>query len=187
MNAADRLLSLLDGVRPNGTGKWVARCPAHEDRNPSLSVAEGAGKVLVRCWAGCSIEEIVAALGIHLGDLFDDAPKRKPKDPDAELQRKAAEGLERWRQKRLDDDIDVIRGLELLADGVHKCFLEHGADLGDSGTLPSEKHAELVETLRLCYHSLPEIEHEFELLNSKNPSDHLTAWRATRMRHHVAA
>ena len=47
-------LENLDGVKPVGTGKWVALCPCHDDRTPSLSVAVGNKvPVLARCF-GCS-------------------------------------------------------------------------------------------------------------------------------------
>jgi hypothetical protein len=50
------------GGRKAGSG-WMARCPAHEDREPSLSVADaGNGKVLVRCHAGCGQQRVIAAL-----------------------------------------------------------------------------------------------------------------------------
>jgi hypothetical protein len=68
------LLSRLDGVRPRGTGKWSARCIAHQDNNPSLSISEGERGLLVKCWAGCTLNEITAALGIEIKDLFFDAP-----------------------------------------------------------------------------------------------------------------
>ena len=55
------IASKLRGHR-SGSG-WVARCPAHEDKMPSLSVTEGAdGRVLVHCHAGCPQEAVVAAL-----------------------------------------------------------------------------------------------------------------------------
>lgn len=69
----DALLSLLDCVRPRGTGKWVARCIAHPDNTPSLSVSEGERGLLLNCWAGCTLDEITAALGIEIKDLFFDA------------------------------------------------------------------------------------------------------------------
>lgn len=51
--------------------KFMARCPAHDDRSPSLSVGEGLdGRVLLHCFACCSTADIVAALGLHLSDLF---------------------------------------------------------------------------------------------------------------------
>ena len=75
------VLDRLDRVRRTGNG-WSARCPAHEDRDPSLSIAEGAdGRVLLRCFAGCALEDVVRALGLELSDLFEDdgAPHRPPR------------------------------------------------------------------------------------------------------------
>ena len=57
----DAVLSRLQGVRAEGQA-WVALCPAHEDRKPSLRVAEGDdGRVLVKCRAGCDFAAVVAA------------------------------------------------------------------------------------------------------------------------------
>jgi len=73
----DRLMERLDGIRQNGDG-YVARCPnpAHGkgrgDLNPSLSVSEGAdGRALVKCWGGCSIEEVIGPIGLVKRDLFE--------------------------------------------------------------------------------------------------------------------
>lgn len=49
------------GGRKAGQG-WMARCPAHDDREPSLSIREADGKVLVRCHAGCEQRDVIAAL-----------------------------------------------------------------------------------------------------------------------------
>lgn len=50
---------------------WKFCCPAHEDRNPSLSVSEGKdGRVLLKCFAGCSTVSVLAALGLTECDLF---------------------------------------------------------------------------------------------------------------------
>jgi hypothetical protein len=47
-------------------------CPTHGDRKPSLSVSEGDdGRVLIKCFAGCATEEVVAALGLEMKDLFE--------------------------------------------------------------------------------------------------------------------
>jgi putative DNA primase/helicase len=52
-------------------GGYKALCPAHDDHNPSLSIGEGEdGSVLLKCFAGCSIEEILAALELEMRDLF---------------------------------------------------------------------------------------------------------------------
>jgi hypothetical protein len=69
------LLFRLDGVRSRGPGKWLGKCPSHEDKSPSLSIAEGAdGRILLHDFAGCSPLDIVASLNLELKDLFTDAP-----------------------------------------------------------------------------------------------------------------
>lgn len=72
-----RVLAALAAVRQSGAS-YGARCPAHEDRQASLSIAVGTdGRVLVKCHAGCSAEQIVAAAGLTLGDLFPDSRRAK--------------------------------------------------------------------------------------------------------------
>jgi hypothetical protein len=81
-----RVLSRVQGAKPNGRG-WLARCPAHDDRTPSLSIAQGDdGRVLLKCHAGCTHQAIAAALGIDERELFpprDGAPptRTKPMPP----------------------------------------------------------------------------------------------------------
>lgn len=75
----EKVLGRLDKVKAAGSGRWKACCPAHDDRDPSLSVREADdGKVLVHCWAGCTTREILAAIGLELRDLFPgDKPVRR--------------------------------------------------------------------------------------------------------------
>jgi hypothetical protein len=54
------MIRALDGKR-TGSGAMV-KCPAHDDRNPSLHITLEGGKVLVHCMAGCSQSEVIAAL-----------------------------------------------------------------------------------------------------------------------------
>ena len=69
--AAQDLLELLQGVRRNGEGRWMARCPAHGDKGPSLSIREGDdGRILLHDFGGCSLAEIADALGIQVRQLF---------------------------------------------------------------------------------------------------------------------
>jgi putative DNA primase/helicase len=65
------LLSKLRNVRRE-RNEWTALCPAHADKNSSLSIRQGDGKTLIHCHAGCSTETVLAALGIETRDLFDD-------------------------------------------------------------------------------------------------------------------
>jgi hypothetical protein len=67
---ADKLLDRLGRVKRSGNG-WTARCPAHADRHASLSISNGDARLLIHCHAGCSINEIVAAIGLTLPDLYD--------------------------------------------------------------------------------------------------------------------
>lgn len=49
---------------------WTARCPAHDDDRPSLSLAVGDdGRVLIHCFAGCTPAQVVAAVGMRMADL----------------------------------------------------------------------------------------------------------------------
>lgn len=67
-----RFVTHLEGVVQVRDG-YLARCPAHEDHHPSLSIRAGRdGRVLVHCWAGCSTMEVLAALGLTWPDLFTD-------------------------------------------------------------------------------------------------------------------
>jgi len=67
----ETLLSRVDGVRETGQGKYIARCPAHEDKSPSLAIKEcGDGRVLVHCFAGCEVEDVLAAVGMTFSDLM---------------------------------------------------------------------------------------------------------------------
>jgi hypothetical protein len=71
--ALEQVLSQLKGVRTSMRG-WKACCPAHADRKPSLSIGLGEhGQVLLKCFAGCSLERIVEAMGLTMTDLFPDA------------------------------------------------------------------------------------------------------------------
>ena len=70
--SAARLLDRLDGVKATGPGRWVARCPGHQDKAPSLSIREIDDRTLIHCFAGCAAADVLAAVGLRLSDLFDD-------------------------------------------------------------------------------------------------------------------
>ena len=79
----DNILPHLDKVKRSGKG-YQARCPAHDDNGPSLSLREGDdGRVLMHCHAGCSTDAVVAALGLSMIDLFPQSgkPRRPPPAP----------------------------------------------------------------------------------------------------------
>jgi len=63
------ILSRLEGVK-GGNGQWTACCPNHGDTHQSLSVGIKGGKVLLKCHAGCTVEDIVWSMGLTMKDLF---------------------------------------------------------------------------------------------------------------------
>jgi len=80
-------------ARRVGKGKWLAKCPAHGDRHPSLSIAEGRKGVLLRCMSnGCETRAILDVLGLTWADLFTDKP----------LDREAMKAIEMERQRAAD-------------------------------------------------------------------------------------
>lgn len=66
----DNLLAHLDKVKRTGPDTWQACCPAHADKSPSLRLRDNDGVILVHCFAGCSVHEVVSAVGMELSDLF---------------------------------------------------------------------------------------------------------------------
>ena len=86
MKTASQIIAALGGNQSTG----MCRCPAHDDTNPSLHVTEKNGKVLVKCFAGCSQEAVVEALKQR--DLWRSQTKRKRVAP-----------MENVAHNRLDD------------------------------------------------------------------------------------
>lgn len=83
------ILDRLDKVKENGPGRWLACCPAHQDRSPSLAVRETSdGTILMKCFAGCPTGDVLAAIGLELKDLF---PER-----DNDAYSKSKRPGERW-------------------------------------------------------------------------------------------
>lgn len=109
------ILARLENVRPSANG-WTARCPAHDDNNPSLSIREAEdGKILIRCWAGCPTEAVMTALGLSMRDLFPagtSTPVRR--QTKAERQEAARRQVEAALERRFRQS-EAIVGRELAA------------------------------------------------------------------------
>ncbi|MGO1851372.1 AAA family ATPase [Microbacterium sp.] len=70
-SAAEVLLGKLKKVTSTDDSSWLARCPAHDDRNPSLSVRETeAGVVLLHCFAGCATADVLKAVDLSMAALM---------------------------------------------------------------------------------------------------------------------
>lgn len=119
----DALLSRLTRVRGRAPS-WTACCPAHEDRSPSLSIREEAGKILLHCHGGCSVEQVVGSVGMTMEDLF-------PPRPDAYVTQ--------HKRVRLFPG-DVLRAIEREALIVSIC----AHDMGKGKTLPQADRDRLI-------------------------------------------
>lgn len=70
IDPSQQLLGRLEGVITTGKG-WRARCPAHGGKSASLAIAQGDnGTLLLHCFAGCQVHDVLAAIGLQVGDLF---------------------------------------------------------------------------------------------------------------------
>jgi hypothetical protein len=74
------ILARLKDVRRSGEG-WTAKCPAHSDRQNSLSVHRRDGRWLLKCHAGCDWDAVLAAANIAPSDLFDSAKGKRANYP----------------------------------------------------------------------------------------------------------
>jgi len=93
----DALLSRLDGVREVRHGRWMARCPAHDDRHASLSIRDvGDGRILINDFGGCETHQVLQSVGLTFADLF---PRRLD----------APEGFKR--ERRPFDAVSVLHGI----------------------------------------------------------------------------
>jgi hypothetical protein len=75
VSATDRIVDALRAhdCHPRKSGpSWSARCPAHDDHDPSPSFRQGDQSALLRCQAGCATADVMAALDLSMADLYDD-------------------------------------------------------------------------------------------------------------------
>lgn len=67
----DAFLNRLNKVTSKGNGKWLACCPVHNDKRPSLAIDSEDGKVLIHCFGcGASGPQVAEKLGIDISELF---------------------------------------------------------------------------------------------------------------------
>lgn len=106
----DDFLDKLSGVRGSGARSWAARCPCrNDDENPSLSIALGdSDQILLKCHrgGGCELSEICEAVGVTLGDLWPDGPKRPDDDaPRKEFPKEKLELVASYKYRDHDNQV----------------------------------------------------------------------------------
>ena len=123
-------------ARRSGAG-WLARCPAHEDRSPSLSIGEGRdGKILLHCFGGCTSEAVCASLGLSLADLFTEPGAYQPK---ARAVREAEKQIQNLRSR-------LTKREQVLPVTIVYCDLEN-LDAGIARALALAVEGEIVQAV----------------------------------------
>ncbi|HSW02182.1 MAG TPA: AAA family ATPase [Sedimentisphaerales bacterium] len=128
MNPFELVLSRLPSAKPAaGTSQkaWKACCPAHADANPSLSITLGdGGRALIHCYAGCTPEAIVAAMGLTMADLMPpDETRRRDADGRGAMRMAETDKPALWKEKRrLDTDSHGLTRIAAAGAGVGKVY-----------------------------------------------------------------
>jgi len=116
--SAEKLLQQLEKVKKTGNYKWQARCPAHDDKGPSLAIREmDDGRILIHCFAGCGAGEVLNAIGMEFADLY-------PKTSDYHLPK--------VRRPWNASDVLAALSLEILTAWNFAKALSNGETLSDS-------------------------------------------------------
>ncbi|MEW6229965.1 MAG: hypothetical protein AB1700_18060 [Bacillota bacterium] len=165
----ENVLTRLQGVRQTGEGRWVALCPAHDDKHPSLSIAEaGDGRVLIHCQTGCPTPQVLAVLGLTWQDLFS-GPLPGRGGGRRRLTREKGEAA-----RRAQAEAELRRRLDAACDELHRrlCVYYRGINLA-----LMDADLETYERLAGWVHALPFLEY---LLNNLEAQDVATRLWAAR-------
>ena len=140
MTPIEGLLQKLEKVKGRN-GSWTARCPAHADKGPSLAIREADdGRILLHCFAGCPVENVVGAIGMDMTDLF---------PPDEKRRDYPVEGKPRLKPAFYASDLIRILSFEALV--VSIC----AHDIRTGKTLSDEDH----ERLKVAQQRIEEVMH----------------------------
>lgn len=122
MTPIEQFLARLAGVRGRN-GAWTAKCPAHDDRSPSLAVREADdGRVLIHCFGGCETESVIRAVGMDFSDLWPEDSKRA---------QYPVEGKPRLKPAFYASDLIRILSFEALVVSICASDLRRGKALSD--------------------------------------------------------
>jgi hypothetical protein len=125
---AEQIADFLKAQRA-GAGRWIAKCPAHPDRSPSLSIREGRdGRVLLRCFAGCKTEEVLKKLSLTWAVICG--------EPMTRAQAHEAAAAREEREQRQERERTVERAASNQLRGLHAIADELGARLAKNPDAP---------------------------------------------------
>ena len=136
----ENLLNRLENVQKRGE-RYRAKCPAHGGKNTgTLSVSEtNEGKILIKCWVGCSAQEVLSSIGLEMSDLF---PERLNHHSTPEQRRK-------WKQDATHRD-----WAEYAKDFEYECLIVYvaGLKMCNNELLDSEEMVRLKLALKRIGH-----------------------------------
>lgn len=148
----------LLNARPAGRDKWMAKCPAHKDASPSLSISVGRnGRTLLNCFAGCSLSSIVAACGLKLSDVFGGPPPTPEQRSRIRARRETENVIRKARRQRERDLEDRVRRLEAVRDALGAKLARSPEDSPDGNEMQRlfhmacDRHRETVTALDVLY------------------------------------
>lgn len=119
----EEVLPRFDRIRRSGRG-YVARCPAHEDKSPSLTIQAGDKGLLLKCWAGCELAAITEKLGLEIKDLFYDSLSDPRQRRDAMQRRARQQTAQRVAEKARGRKNDLLRHAEYLVQSARGINIE---------------------------------------------------------------
>jgi hypothetical protein len=136
---ADAFADLVQAQR-TGPGRWKARCPAHNDRSPSLSIREGEnGHVTLFCRAGCSLDSILAALHLVTDDLFGPPPSPEQADSIRAAQQACLSAARAERKARLAA-LNQVRKLKAVVNELASTLVRSPENTAPVRLLHSASH-----------------------------------------------
>ena len=139
--SAQILITRLTGVRNTGPDRWVAKCPAHEDRSPSLSITDREGRVLLHCFGGCETEAVLGAVGLRFSDIM---PERI-----GEARPQAIPALQVLEAVTHEIMVAALLATELGYAQASQRLIEAGSRLNAALTLLGHEPASLKQTRRV--------------------------------------
>jgi hypothetical protein len=148
--------------RRTGAGKWQARCPAHPDRSPSLSIRDGLdGRVLVHCFAGCAYTAILAALGLSKRDLYAGTRLSPQQSATLRAAREARERFSRIEGQARRDAWDGVRKWEGVVKTLGAKLARTSDDAPNGASLTALFH-ETCDRLHLAEIEAEQLEYRIE-------------------------
>ena len=66
----EKIISKLEYCKQVAPEKWLARCPSHNDKSPSLSIRDNGDRILINCFAGCGALDVLNAIGCDWADVM---------------------------------------------------------------------------------------------------------------------